>query len=295
MRRSPTGLTCPLALAAVCSALSGCVNGPVNLKYTGAPPKSLEQMDWSGWGLTLGRCVVNGLVDYSKLAEDHAALDNFLFLAGRYGPNRTPPLFPTRDHSLAYAINCYNATVVRSVLAIHEKTGRLPSVLPIGFARRFTFVIDGRPQTPADLRTTALRLAQYDVRVELVLCDARRDGPPIPPRVFLPDLLDAQLTLAARNALTAPQVVGLDHGAPKQLLLWSGLYRRRAELIAVYENRYQTRGASMINVLCDWSGHQRRITLNSAVGYVVAPAPADARLNDVVVPPPRMLGELTFF
>jgi len=226
-------------------------------------------MDWSDWGLTLSRGVVEERVDYARLIADRSSLDRFLARVARVGPESAPQFFPDHDSRLAYAINCYNATILRSVLAL-ERDGKLPRNVPGGLDSRFRFQIDGRLQTPAALRKSALALAGEDWRVRFVLCDGRAGGPSLFRRVILGEMLGAQLDQAVRAALESPDVVRIDHGERKRLLLWRGLYEIHRRLVGDYEERMQTRDATILGVLLAWSDRPRRELLNSAIGYEVA-------------------------
>jgi hypothetical protein len=256
---------------------------------SGAPSK----LDWSDWGLTLSRIVHEDRVDYRRLREDPAPINRFLSLVARIGPNSTPDLFVDRQARMAYAINCYNATMVRSVLAL-DRSGKLPTHTPFDFESRYRFPIDGRLQTPADFRKTTEALAAGDWRARLTLCNATLEGPPLWRRVYLPEMLDAQLAYVARSALTSPEVVRIDHGLDKRLLLWRGIYAIKDVLIQDYQKRHQTSEATMLNVLGEWSNRTRREELNSAIGYVVAPIPSDDRINQFE-PLPESDGILSIF
>jgi len=241
-------------------------------------------IDWTDLELSLSQSVVNDRVDYDSLSKDREPLDRFLALVARVGPETGPEQFPDRNSRLAYAINCYNATMLRSVLEL-ARGDRLPSRVPLDLPTRFRFPIDGRPQTPAGLRQTAERLAGSDWRVRLVLADMSSTGPPLAPHVFLGEMLDAQLDSAVRRALASPRVVRVDHGERKILLLWRGLYEIRESLVRDYERRLDTSGASVLNVLLEWSDRDRREALNSAVGYEVALMPSVGGINAVEPPP----------
>lgn len=257
------------------------------------PSAQPVQLDWSDWGLTLSRIVHEDRVDYRRLQEDPAPLERFLSLAARVGPDTASSQFSNREARLAYAINTYNATIVRSVLEL-DRQGKLPTHVPFNLESRYRFRIDGQLRTPSDLRQTVEGLAAGDWRVRLTLCDATLEGPPLWRRVYLPEMLDAQLAYVARSALTSPEVVRIDHGLEKRLLLWRGVYDVRDSLIQDYQRRYQTNQATIINVLGEWSNRTRREDLNSAIGYAVAPIPGDNRINHFE-PPPEKGGILSIF
>lgn len=253
------------------------------------PSGERRLMDWSDWGLTLSRAVSGDKVDYGKLLEDRRPLDRFLALVSCVGPRTSPDLFPDNDHRLAYAVNCYNAVIVASVLELARASGTRTGLF-FDLERQFCFRVDGRLQSPADLRRTAMELAADDWRVRLVLCAASSPGPPLPRRALLGDLLDAQLNEAARSALSSPQVVRIDHGEDKRLLVWDGLFLMKDRLIREYESRTGTKDATLLSVLLEWSDRTRREELNSAVGYAVAMMPAAHEINSLAPPPLQKKG-----
>ncbi len=278
-----------LWLSAAIASLVGC--GPRTIESTAQANVSEvpSRIDWSDWGLTLSRIVQGERVDYRRLQEDRQPLDRFLSLVAHVGPETAPDQFADRDAKLAYAINCYNATIVRSIVAL-----KLPARTPFDFETRYRYRIDGRLRTPDDLRRTALGLAPGDWRVMMTLCDGTLEGPPLWRRVYLPDLLDAQLTHVAREVLTSPEIVRIDHGLDKRLVLWRGLYGVKDDLIRDYEKRNQTSHATILNALGEWSNRTRREELNAAVGYAVVPMPGDDRINHFE-PPPEKGGLLSIF
>jgi hypothetical protein len=265
--------------------------------FTGCGPKEIVPAEmarterplstpaWTDWGLTLDRAVAGERVDYSRLMEDTRPLERFLTSVSQVGPDTCPQSFLDRDARLAYAINCYNAAILRSVLELAQGD-RPPSHLPGNLETRFRFRIDGALRTPRDLRRMVDQLAGDDWRVRLALCDGRLTGPPLPPRAFLPGLLDAQLNQTVRKALESPGVVRIDHGEQKRLLLWHGLWEIKDRLVQEYERRLHTSGASFLNVLLEWSDRSRRDLLNAAVGYQVAALPQSDTVNAVEPPPP---------
>jgi len=261
----------PLAMSAACA-------GPerIELTITATQPGGAP-FNYSDWGLTLSRAIRDDGVDYARLAQDPGPIDRFLVRLATTGPESTPDAFPAREARLAYVLNAHNAALVRSVVALC-RDGQPPATAPARLDRRFAFEIDGRRQTPAELRAEAIRLAGDDRRVRLAMTTCRRTGPPLFRRPFLPEMLDAGLDLAAREALTSDQVIRIDHEL-QHLLVWRELYDLRGELIREYEARHRTRAATLLNVLLDWSDRPRREFLNSAIGYTVRAMPESREIN----------------
>ncbi len=280
MIQSPAHACTRTVKLAVALLLAGCGKQTIELASPAGAPAIGEPaaMDWSDLSLTLSRITSGENVDYQRLLADHQALDRFLSLAAMVGPDSTPRLFPDTPHRLAYALNCYNATILRSVLELVDRH-KLKRRVPPDIERRFRYRIDGRPRSPADLRRIAEALADGDWRVRLAMCDVTQTGPPLPRRVFLGAILDAQLNQVTRAAIASPRIVRIDHGEQKQLLVWQGLYDIKDRLIREHEVRFNTSDACLLNVLLTWSDRLHREILNTAIGYDVALMPRHDDLN----------------
>lgn len=265
--------------------LPGCISRSVKPTVDAASLPNPQKMDYCDWGAVLGQAVVGDRVDYDRLREDPRPLERFLSRIAEVGPNSTPAEFPTKSHRLAYVINCHNALVLRSVLALSGRDG-VPATLPGYFDTMFVFRVDGRSETPESLRRQAMALGDGDWRVALALTGARLIGPPLNRRAFLPDLLDGQLTQAADAALANPGVVAVVHGEYKQLQLCRALFDVREKLIAEYGTKIGSTDASVLAALLDHSDRPHREQLNASIGYEVAVMPDPGTVNAVVQPMP---------
>ncbi len=260
----------PAYIALSFLVIPGC--GPRSIQVSG------EIAGRDGYARLLSRIIVNEKIDWTRLLENRRFLDEYLALLCKEGPETTPDRYPDRDSSLAYTLNSHNAMMLRSLIAL-AKDGEWPDRLPGNLDRRFHFPVDGRLRTPADMSEQAISQAGTDWRVRLALFSGRRVGPPLTRRPFLGDVLDMQLDQVTREALASDRIVKIDHGMPTRLLLWRGLFDIREWLIADYEQRHQTTGATLLSVLLEWSPPFQRQTLNAAVGYSVASMPTDPRFE----------------
>ncbi|MFQ5424793.1 MAG: DUF547 domain-containing protein [Phycisphaerae bacterium] len=269
----------PLTLT-ITALVTGCASKTIQPTASTIPrptPNATTPFDWSSWSLTLSRAVVGDEIDYARLLRDPAPLDQFLAQIARVGPATTPAMFQTRPDRLAYLVNAYNATILRSVLE-SARDGRLPPDIPLALETRFRFAIDGHMKRPTDLRRSALAIAGDDWRLRFALCDGRRGGPALWPRPFLPDMLDAQLNRVIQTELASPRIVAIDHEW-KRLRLWSGLHSLRSRLVRDHEARFRTKDATLLTALLPLAARARREQLNGAIGYSVTALPADRRLN----------------
>lgn len=234
-----------------------------------------DQFDLTNLGLALNRIVSGEKLRPRALLKARPLLDSFLAQVAEIGPTTEPSLFTSSDARLAYALNCRIACLLRSLVELSTPT-TVPDKASAGFDRRFAFRVDGAWQTAGDLAATVRREKGDDWRVILALSTVRGDGPAIPARPWLPDLLDAQLDRAVRDALMSPRVALLDYGEVKQILFWQDFWAIRRTLLSDYERRTVTTDARLLNVLLEWAETSfDRVTLNSAVGYVERPMPVD--------------------
>lgn len=232
------------------------------------------RLDYSDWALTLSRCARGDEIDAKSLQQRPESLRAFLDRIARVGPRLTPDQFPDDRARAAFYINAHNAIVLQAIVG--EKRSVTYATPWTPFGTTIGREVDGRHETLANLRSHARELLKDDWRIRFVLFDARRDGPPLWPRPILPDTLEAQLNQITRAALARPQIVRIDHGT-QRLLLWRGLFDIRERLIADYERRFHTTDATVLSVLLDLADADRRVVLNTAIGYAVDVLPADDR------------------
>ena len=271
-------------LLCLVAALPGC--GPKTIHINSEPG------DPTDYELLLHRIIVEDKIDVAALLKNQHLLDRYIVwllqieLRSIYHENLYTHQF------LAQFINCHNALMLRSLVELASSDG-LPMKLPEDLDRRFQFSTGNaevlQVSMPAGARMYALWVARGDWRVRLALYSGRLDGPPLAQRPFLGNLLNAQLDASTRAAFNSEQVVRIDHGNPKQLLLCQGLYAIRQSLIEDYQRRMRTTDATMLSVLLEWSNAFRRETLNSAVGYPVTAMPIDRRIN--ALPPTQSAGK----
>lgn len=259
--------------AAVALWTAGCQPLDVTFKSDHTTTGPAPSATYPNLDLVLRRAVRGGGVDYDALAEDPLPLQHFLTRMAVVGPNSTPEAFPTDADRLAYALNVYHGCVLQAIVA------RRQSTWPRDQDRGYRFLIDGRRQTPAEMRETVMRLAGKDWRVRLAVCGGRRGDPPLADKPYLGSILSPQLNQQVRRALAHSSVVRIDHSL-QHLYLGRSLYQLRGALIADFESRTGARNATILNVLLEWTPPDRRFILNSAIGYDVVQVPYDAATND---------------
>jgi len=283
MPPSPRGAGAPGAVAILSCwfvLFAGCaqaVRQPVEITATNSA-KATNTVDWSPLGLTLQRVVDGETVRRDPLRESQAELTRLFAQLAHVGPSSTPSRFQQRADRVSYWLNAHTAATLFS-LALLAENNDAPEQVPPGFDERFTFEVDGQFRSRAELAAAARDAAAEDWRVELALPTVTEKGPPLPSRIYLPEMLDAQLDRAVRRAFASPRVVRVNHGEIKQIQLWPGLWQLRSRLISDYEASLNTTDATMLNVVLAWTETSfDRVTLNSAVGYAEVPMPQTRRV-----------------
>jgi hypothetical protein len=250
---------------------------------------AVAQFDWTDYAAVLRRVVVDGRVEYRRLIEDSTDLDRTLARMATAGPSTRPEAFAARVDRLSYWINAHNATVLRAATEQLRRQGvtadaeRFPVRLDRDPARDFSVEIDGQAMTAAAMRARAMETANGEWRVDLALCDGRKDAPPLFDQPLLGDVLEVQLRDVVRRGMAHPAVVRIDH-ASQRVHLWRGLAKRRAEFVRDFELRTGAADATLLSVLMDWADPDRRRELAGAIGYALVAAPRDAALNQFQPP-----------
>ena len=256
----------------------GCGQPRVDLFEVPAGPTTVpETFDDRDWATVLRENVKDGLVDYDHLQGHSGPLDRFLALLAAAGPERTPNLLPSRRARLAYYLNAYNAGVLKAVL--HEQVPpTMHDVRRRRLAQGYRLMIDGRPQTLAQVRQAAREESLGDARIEFCLCDAAKGSPPLRQQPFRAPLLEDQLQQAAREAMDNPRMVNIDH-EKERLSVSLVIRQQREEFLDFYRRQTGVSSPTLTNVLLHLAGSMRRQWLSTAVGYEEAVIPFDRSLN----------------
>jgi hypothetical protein len=190
MRRALFERCTLLALAAVAVA---CVAPPRNLDPKGARTP-LRAVSTDAWNAMLAEHVDDGFVDYRAFcgSRDFAG---FLEAVARADSSEA-----SHSERLAFLLNAYNASAIRSVLE-----GRRPTSL-LGrytFFLRVRHAVAGERITLWDLEKDRIRTLG-DPRIHFVLVCASASCPRLTSSAYRPGTIDAQLEAAARSFVNDP-------------------------------------------------------------------------------------------
>ena len=156
------------------------------------PQQKAPDPDTAAYSALLGKHVSKGLVEYAGLRKERAALDEYLKAAEE----------ARGEHGLAFWINVYNASVLRDLL---DSGRKLPAKVTDvkGFFDARKHKVNGAEQTLNELEGF-VRKQWKDPRVHFALNCGAQSCPPLLPRAFADDKLEATLSELTRTFLDGP-------------------------------------------------------------------------------------------
>ncbi len=151
-----------------------------------------------------------GLVDYQRLVENRAGLDNYVGQIAASSPISHPQLFPTKDDKIAYWINAYNALMILAVVDHYPIDSVTKIKVAHGVFKRLTFPVGGQAMTLDGIEKGIL-LKQYpDPRIHFALTCASISCPYLDRSAFTAAGLSKRLQREGRHFLNSADGVVLD-------------------------------------------------------------------------------------
>ena len=177
--------------------------------------------------------VRDGFVYYRALKLERAKLDGFINLIATTAADQLP-----REERLAFWLNAYNATVLRTVIdhyPIHGHSAAYPprSIRQVpGAFDRLTHKVGGRMLTLDQIEQTVLPEFK-DPRVYLALGRGALGGGRLRSEAFVPAQIEKQLTEVAGECVSRPQCLQVERDA--NTVSVSAIFSwREKEFVAAY-------------------------------------------------------------
>jgi hypothetical protein len=213
-----------------------------------------------------------GRVDYDGLRanpKDVAALDRLVQSLVTTGPDKTPALYPNKQHALAYYLSAYNLLVWKNVLDQHTKR-----VDESGFAffKKPPYPVDGKQLTLDDLEKKLIRPRFLDPRVHFALNCASGGCPRLPREAFVPERVHDQLDREARTFIGEKRNV--DYDAARKRVKLSMIFKW-------YKDDFAKDDAGLIAYLNKYRPAAQPLPPDVIIEHVEY----DWRLNDPTLPP----------
>ncbi len=178
----------PVGLGILMGLQPGCSSAPRSFTPLEAIP--LSEFSYQYFDDVLHAHVKDGVVNYPAIARDDR-LQLFIWQLDRFNPNT----LPSRQHSLAFWMNVYNACALKGIL-----DGYSPQTL-WGRYRYFIardYYVGGRPINLYNLERDLLIPDFRDPRIHFAIVCASRSCPKLASQTYSPDRLDEQLDERAR-------------------------------------------------------------------------------------------------
>jgi len=241
--------------------------------------------DYAPWDRVLKRFVAKtGRVDYAALKANPGDLDRYVEQVASRSPISDPNVFPTRDSTLAYWINAYNALVMKGVIdhwpiSSVRKVGKLP----YSFFWREKFVAGGQKYTLDDIEGI-LRKKLAEPRIHFAIVCASNSCPRLQREAYTSENTERLLDEAARFYVNEPRNVGIDTARKSVTLAFIfGHYHADFENYVRARNN-STTGQSVLGYIRIYANPENRAALDALKKPTVHHFSYDWGINDVNAP-----------
>jgi hypothetical protein len=178
---------------------------PLARSRAGAYEEALEN-----WTRVLERFVdAEGRIDFDGLAASSGDLDRFVAYVNAVGPSSHPEQFRSRERTLSYHINAYNALAMQGVIHAGIPADFGSIFKRLRFFKLRDIVVGGRRTSLYDYENDVIR-ALGEPRVHFALNCMVRGCPRLPRLPFPPEGLGARLDAAAREFFAAREHLRVD-------------------------------------------------------------------------------------
>jgi hypothetical protein len=166
----------------------------LGLMLSASAARAAETVDHSAFDAILKATVKDERVDYNAIKKDHLQqLNAYLDTLAKVDPSKLE-----KNEQLAYYINLYNASMIKAIVD-RLKPGYSPSENNYGIFNEPLVRSNGKTMSLNDLENKVIRPTFKDPRIHVALVCGARSCPPILPRAYRADDLDATLDQNMKN------------------------------------------------------------------------------------------------
>ena len=237
-------LTRYLWLVVVVMSMTSCASTAINLFNKKIKPVegTSQPISHDIWDGLLERHVkADGNVDYASLLEERSTFDEYIKLLENNHPN---PTNWSRDESIAFWINTYNAFTIQKVLdhypvgSIKDIKGGITFISSI-WDQKFIY-IEGREYDLNNIEQGILRKYYKEPRIHFAVNCASISCPPLANFAYTGDELDDQLDLMARRFLedTSKNIITPDLLQLSKVFSWYKGDFKDGQSLTEYINQY---------------------------------------------------------
>lgn len=183
--------------------------------------------DWGPWTALLAEVVsAEGKVDYGRLLERRARLEETVAALADTSPVNRPERFPSDEHRLAYWLNAYNVFTLHAILAEYPITSVWKTRDGQFFQRR-RHRAGGAAVSLDDIEHEILRGEFAEPRIHFAINCGSNGCPPLRPSAYLGEGLRETLRGATRQFLDSEWNCRIDH--ERRRVLVSRIFKMYAE------------------------------------------------------------------
>ena len=229
---------------------------------------------YDAWNALLRDIVTpEGKVDYGRLAERRATLDQFIGELGAASPDSQPAFFPTEEDRLAYWINAYNAFTLHAILAEYPVSSVWKTRDGQFFQRR-RHVAGGRAVSLDDIEHEILRGRFAEPRIHFAINCGSNGCPPMRPAAYEGRGLRETLRAATEQFLGSEWNCRVDRDARRIFI--SRIFKMYAEDFAGRSGSTAEYRAGVLRFVAQHTG----LSLETIADYEVVYNIYDWGLND---------------
>jgi hypothetical protein len=184
-----------IVMTVVLCLMSACSSSAPR-SFAPADPMPLSEFNYQYLEEILRAYVTEGVVNYPALRKDDR-LQLFIWQLDRFNPN----MLSSRQQSVAFWINVYNAFAIKGILE-----GDSPQTA-LGRYRAFVthdYYVGGRPISLQGLERDLLIPDFRDPRIHFAVVPPARSAPPLSSELYVPERLDEQLNARTRAFINDP-------------------------------------------------------------------------------------------
>ncbi len=226
-----------------------------------------------------------GKVDYGRLAERRALLDEFIATLGAVSPESHPSTFPSAEAELAYWINAYNGFTLHAIMAEYPITSVWKTRDGQFFQRR-RHLAGGRPISLDEIEHEILRGRFREPRIHFAINCGSNGCPPMRTAAYEPAALRQTLHDAAVQFLGSEWNCRIDH--PQRRIFVSRLFKMYADDFAGEQGSTHEYRLGVLRFIAQHTG----VALERIAAYDVIYNTYDWGLNDAARQP--HLGPILF-
>ena len=222
--------------------------------------------------------------NWQQSPESKQQLAQYLAAVAVYSPENAPERFPTKQHTLAYWVQAYNATVIHTILnnwplkSVQDLKAPVEIIKGLGFFYKMKHVFGGKAYSLYTVENSKVFQGDIDPRIHFVLNCGSGSCPVIRPSLPLGNELEPFLKEAAMAFVSHPENLLIDHA--KQQVTLSMIFKWYQEQFTQTAPKHLNKSAQLLSYIASIAAPIQAAELQKSLNYVIHFAEYDWSLND---------------